>query len=293
MIIGHRGARGELPENTLAGIRHAIATGCDMIEIDVRLTRDGVVVVTHDPQLNPDLTRTASGGWLDHGIGVGALTWRSLREYDVGRARPGSDLARRFPDQAPLTAAAIPTLAEVLDVARDTATPLLIELKTDAVADRDAQAATALATAAARDVLAAGLVEQTVFQSFDWRSLRRVRDLIPQATLCGLTCAASDEAPGTVFSGSIWLDGHAGTAVQAGPCAAAVAAGFAFWAPAQEDLTADAVHAARAHGIGVLVWTVNDAARIDALLEQPVDGIITDHPTLAITRRQRATNPPA
>ena len=61
LIIGHRGARGLFPENTLAGFTGALALGVDALELDVGMTADGVVVVSHDPALNPDHTRDAGG----------------------------------------------------------------------------------------------------------------------------------------------------------------------------------------------------------------------------------------
>jgi glycerophosphoryl diester phosphodiesterase len=63
-LHGHRGARGLFPENTLAGFAGALAIGVDALELDVAVTADDVVVVTHDPRLNPDITRTRNGDWL-------------------------------------------------------------------------------------------------------------------------------------------------------------------------------------------------------------------------------------
>src|SRR4051794_35451571 len=64
-IEGHRGARGLAPENTLAAFARALTLGVTTLELDTAITRDGVVVVSHDSRLNPDLTRDAAGGWID------------------------------------------------------------------------------------------------------------------------------------------------------------------------------------------------------------------------------------
>jgi hypothetical protein len=114
-IQGHRGARALFPENTLGGFLAAHALGVQAFELDVGMTADGVLVVSHDPALNPDITRDASGVWLSHrGPTIRSLTYSELHAYDVGRIRPGSRSALLFPDQTPTDGARIPTLAAVL-----------------------------------------------------------------------------------------------------------------------------------------------------------------------------------
>jgi glycerophosphoryl diester phosphodiesterase len=97
-LQGHRGARGLAPENTLAGFARALSLGVTTLELDTGVTADGIVVVTHDPELNPDLTRDARGRFLDApGPPIAQLTYEQLRAYDVGRLRPGAAYAARFP----------------------------------------------------------------------------------------------------------------------------------------------------------------------------------------------------
>src|SRR5579872_4555556 len=113
-LQGHRGARGLYPENTLAGFAGALAIGVDALELDVAMTADDVVVVTHDPTLNPDITRTSDGAWLtQRGPRIRSLRIDDLAHYDVGRIRPGSSYAALFPDQAPHDGARIPALSDV------------------------------------------------------------------------------------------------------------------------------------------------------------------------------------
>jgi len=111
-LQGHRGARGLLPENTLEGFAAALAIGVDTVELDVGMTADDVVVVTHDAMLNPDITRTADDAWLaKRGPAIRSLRAADLAQYDVGRIRPGTAYAALYPDQAPRDGARIPTLA--------------------------------------------------------------------------------------------------------------------------------------------------------------------------------------
>ena len=84
-LHGHRGARGLFPENTLAGFAGALEIGVDALELDVAMTADGVVVVSHDAALNPDITRTSDGVWLArHGQPIRSLRAAELARYDVG-----------------------------------------------------------------------------------------------------------------------------------------------------------------------------------------------------------------
>src|SRR5579864_8248772 len=118
-LQGHRGARGLWPENTLTGFARTIELGVCALELDCGVTRDGVAVVSHDPELNPDCTRDARGRFLETtGAPLCALTAKELAAYDVGRLRPGSAYAARFPDQQPLDGERIPRLSEVLCLVR-------------------------------------------------------------------------------------------------------------------------------------------------------------------------------
>lgn len=118
-VQGHRGARGALPENTMPAFTFADDLGVTTLEMDTKVTRDGVLVVTHDSILNPDLVRDKSGNWVREGIPVNSLTLDQVKRLDVGRLRPGSAYAQRFPEQRPIDGTRIPTLREVLDGFRD------------------------------------------------------------------------------------------------------------------------------------------------------------------------------
>ncbi|MEP7330204.1 MAG: glycerophosphodiester phosphodiesterase family protein, partial [Betaproteobacteria bacterium] len=90
-LQGHRGARGLAPENTLAGFSHALAVGVTTLETDLAITRDGVVVIAHDPFINPDLARNARGEWLtSKGPAIHSLSLAMLQTYELGRINPAS-----------------------------------------------------------------------------------------------------------------------------------------------------------------------------------------------------------
>ncbi|HET9664691.1 MAG TPA: glycerophosphodiester phosphodiesterase family protein, partial [Burkholderiales bacterium] len=118
-IQAHRGGRGLMPENTLPAFARALAIGVTTLELDCAITRDGVVVASHDSTLNPDITRNAQGAWLDQaGPPIWHLTYDALRRFDVGRIKPRSRYAARFPDQQAVDGTRVPGLAEVFRLAR-------------------------------------------------------------------------------------------------------------------------------------------------------------------------------
>ena len=118
-LQGHRGARGLAPENTLPAFAAALSVGVNTLELDTAITKDGVVVVSHDARLNPDLTRGTDGRWLNRSTrAVRELTLDDLGHYDVGRIKPGSEYSRRFPDQKRMDRVYMPTLAQVFQLAR-------------------------------------------------------------------------------------------------------------------------------------------------------------------------------
>ncbi len=93
---------GVWPDNSLEGARQCLAAPVDGIEIDVQMTADGRVVAHHDYSLKPDATRL-DGRWLDaRSPPLKTLTLDTLRPYDVGALRPGSDYAARYPHRQPL-----------------------------------------------------------------------------------------------------------------------------------------------------------------------------------------------
>jgi glycerophosphoryl diester phosphodiesterase len=279
-IIGHRGARGLFPENTAEGFRQAFALGVRTFELDVGMTADGVVVVSHDSALNPDITRDASGRFLSGPPRfIHHMTFEVLRTYDVGRIRPGSRYrlshrAQRFHDGA-----RIPTLAEVLRLTPDAA--FIIELKTDPRHPDHTAAASTLAEATLRAVDAAGAAARVTLESFDWRGPRHIRRIRPELRLAWLT---RDE---TTRDASLWWDGvtpaEHGNSVPASVAAhARTILDGGTWAPAFETLSRELVREAHDLGLRVLPWTVNRRGVMRRLTRWGVDGLITDRPDLAM-----------
>lgn len=274
-LQGHRGARGLFPENTLEGFTAAIRLGVDALELDVAITRDGVPVVFHDMTLSPDIARDATGAWITRAdLAIHHLTQARLRQYDVGRLRPGSDYAARHPEQMAMDGARIPDLEAVLRLAAASGMRLEIELKTSpdrpdlTIAPKD------MADRVMALVCRLGVTERVDVRSFDWRSLLHLRRTRPDVRLTWLTDARTER-------------GHAawwGPSFPADPIAAVMIAGQArnpCWAPEAAGLTPERVARAHQGGLRVVPWTVNDPAEMRRLIDWGVNGICTDRPDLA------------
>jgi glycerophosphoryl diester phosphodiesterase len=285
-LQGHRGARGLWPENTLAGFAHALELGVCGVELDCGVTRDGVVVVTHDPELNPDCTRDAHGRFLaSTGPPVCSLTYAQLQSYDVGRLRPGSAYAARFPAQQPVDGERIPRLLEVLSLVRAHGRGRVrvgIEIKTFPEQPERTLAAEPFAAAVRGDIERAGAASMVAVMAFDWRVLRAAQGLMPQIP----TVALTEQQPGedTVRVGaarvSPWLGGLDPSDFGNSLTALVKASRAGTWGPDYLDLDAQAVEQAHALGLRVVPWTVNKRTDMERMLAFEVDGMITDRPDL-------------
>ena len=259
-IQGHRGARGHLPENTLPAFELAVKMGVDTLELDVGVTRDGVVVVHHDRRLNADVARGPDGRWVTAPAPtIFSLTFDEIGRFDVGRLRPGSEYAARFPHQKPLDGTRIPRLSEVLKHDRR----FNIETKISAQAPDETLPPEPFARALIAEIRKAGVEKRATIQSFDFRTLKVVEREAPEIATVYLTMGkASDPA-------------------------AVKAAGARHWSPDFRDLDAAKVRAAREAGLKIVPWTVNEPADIERVLALGVDGIISDYPDRVIARRSK------
>jgi len=254
-LQGHRGARGHAPENTLPGFERALAFGVTTFELDVGVSRDGVVVIHHDRRLNPDLARGPGGSWVAEPAPlIRELDFDELQRYDVGRLRPGSEYARRFPQQRPIDGARIPALSELLERYRTGTVRFNIELKLLPEAADETLWPEPFARAVAAVVRKAGLEPRCTLQSFDWRAVKVVEREAPEIATAYLT-EQEDSDPRKV-----------------------AAAGARTWSPDFRALTPETCTAARGLGLRVIPWTVNEPGDIRRVLGLGVEGIISDYP---------------
>ena len=283
-LQGHRGARGLAPENTLPAFERALALGVSTLELDVGVTRDGVIVIHHDTTLNPDTTRDANGQWLAaRGPAIFAQSHSELQLFDVGRLKPGSKYAEPFPVQLAVDGTRIPQLNDLFALLKssgDTSVRLNIETKLSPLEPAQTLPPDAFANAVVAAIRAAGLTARSTIQSFDWRTLQVVQRQAPEIATVYLSSPrtlASVDGRASPWTAGLNAADYAGSAPRM-----VQAAGGRVWSPSATGLTQAAVQEARALGLQVVVWTVNEPAQMNQLLDWGVTGLISDRPDLAI-----------
>ena len=257
VLYAHRGAAGELPENTLPAFRRALEVGAAALETDVHLTRDGHVVVCHD-----------EGGARTAGVpaAIRASTLAEVRRWDMARV-----FRARHPDRLPAGASFVmPTLDEVLTELPPV--PLNVDIK-----DHDDHAARAVVAVVRRR----GAQGRVLLASFDAGTLRAVRRLGYE----GATGLGSSEV--SRLLPRLLLLPHGSRQRRAWqrlvpPAAARSLAGRAAQIPLRVGplrLDTPAL-VAEVHALGLLLhyWTVDDAATAARLLDLGADGIMTNEP---------------
>lgn len=287
-LQGHRGARGLLPENTLAAFEHALRLGVSTLELDIAITADGIPVVSHDPALNPAVARDASGQWLKgKGPLIKSLTLAQLQAYDVGRIDPASEYGRSFATQQPSDGQRIPTLASVFALVKNLgADTVRFDIETKIFPNRpdDTLSVAEFVHTLLPVIRQAGMTSRVMIQSFDWRSLQLIQKLEPAIETVYLTmefAKANNVRDSAWTAGIAWRD-------HASPAHMVKASGGTTWSPNFNHIDASKVKAAHQLGLKVIAWTVNEPADMDRLIGWGVDGIISDYPDRLREAMQRA-----
>jgi glycerophosphoryl diester phosphodiesterase len=243
-VIGHRGAAGDCPENTLLSFDTALRQGARILESDIHLSRDGIPVLLHDPRLD----RTTDGRGE-----ASVLDWSELRRLDAAYHD------RNERGETPLRGAGIriASLEEAFETFPEARFNL--EIKSD-----DPRAITATLELVARfdradrTLLAAG--ENSIMEA-----LRTALRAHPVRPALGASLAEIVQAVGSAVSGTPMPEGVMALQVP----------------PTFMDkplVTREFVEHAHAHDVAVHVWTVNEITEIEALVDLGADGIITDYP---------------
>lgn len=289
-VQGHRGARGLLPENSLVGFDLAQGLGVTTLETDSKVTSDGVLVLTHDSRLNPDVVRDTTGRWVDAPTAaIIDLTADALSTYDVGQLRPGSAYAARFPQQTSVDGTRIPTLSALFDqvaASGDREVRFNIETKIEPDAPELSPSPGAFARLLVDEIRSHGLQHRASIQSFDWRTLAEVQRIAPEITTVALT-----EADAATLDGS-WTAGLRLADFGGSVPRLVAASGADVWSPDFEALTAEDITLAHDLGLRVIPWTLNDPADLARMIDLGVDGVISDEPDLAMAAARAATNSP-
>lgn len=255
-VHGHRGTRGTRPENTLPAFEEALRAGVDVLELDMAVTKDGRVVISHDPHITPERCLGPDGKELKQQIAIRGLSLAEVKRYDCG-SLPNP----RFPRQIPVQGTRIPTLDEVFDMVRTSTYPAAakaefnIETKIFPSEPELTPTPYEFARLAAETIIRNQMEKRVIVQSFDVRTLREIRKISPAIRISQLTSEdLTDIVP------------------------ALKSANADIWSPDHKWITADSVADAHAAGIKVAPWTINTPEEWDKVIAEGADAIITDYP---------------
>jgi glycerophosphoryl diester phosphodiesterase len=258
--------------------------GVNTLELDIGVTSDAAIVVSHERKLNPDLARGPDGAYIaPPGIPFVQISLDEVKKYDVGQIRPGSAYAAQFPDQHSVPGTPIPTLIEVFDLVRksgDTDVRFNIETKIDpnfAAESPDPQRFVSLLL----DLLQQQkFSDRVMVQSFDWRTLQLVQQQAPRIPTVYLTLQKGSGATNSLDKATEWTAGFNPADYGRSFPRTIKAAGGAIWSPYFRDIDAALISESHQLGLKVVVWTVNTPKDIARMIDIGVDGVISDHPDL-------------
>jgi glycerophosphoryl diester phosphodiesterase len=274
-LQGHRGARGLAPENTLPAFRKALDLGVTTLELDVVISKDGKVVVSHEPWMSATICRTPDGTPIsedeetEHNIY--AMSAEDVARYDCGtREHP------RFPDQI-LQTARKPLLRDVIERAEAVADstgrpPVFYNVETKIRPEWEGTFTPGpepFARAVVEVLQETGVASRSTVQSFDPRTLEVVRRLDSTPRIALLISERFDQGldenlKRLSFRPDIYSPAYA---------------------LVDADLMADVERLNEGQGrppLQVIPWTVNEKADMHRLIDRGVDGLITDYPDRAL-----------
>jgi glycerophosphoryl diester phosphodiesterase len=250
LVHGHRGARARFPENTLPAFEYAIKQGVDALEFDLQVTKDNVLVVSHDPVLKPPV---CTGPKAD--VPIRQLTLAEVKQWDCGAVRNPL-----FADQQPVPGTRIPTFDDVLNLAPRGNFLFNLEMKSSPDHPEYVPTPDEFARMVLAKIREHKLEDRCIVQSFDWRTLVALRKLSKTIQMSALFDKDTRDFP-TIAK-------EAGNAQIVSP---------------QMNLVTPAkVEAAHKAGLKVVPWTPNKVEQWDKLIAAKVDAIITDDPASLI-----------
>lgn len=263
---GHRGSRGLLPENTIAAMKKALDLGVTTLEMDAVITKEGEVILSHEPFFNHDITMKPDGAFVkeeeEKSLNIYGMTYDQVRQFDVGiKPHP------RFPQQQKV-AAVKPRLRDVIDSVRQYSQEKNIpfpqwniETKSQPATDNSYHPAPGefveklVAVIREKDIEA-----QTIIQSFDFRTLQYLHQHYPSFR----TAMLIEDYDKRTLDEQLSALGFTPT----------------IYSPHASLVSSELVKHCHKKGMKVIPWTVNEREEMEKLIALGVDGIITDYPDL-------------
>ena len=282
-IYGHRGARGDMVENSISGLKYAFDLGIRAVEFDVVISKDNIPVLFHDYRLNTDLVKDSSGNWItDKNMKLKDLTYEEISKYTIESVKPDTKYAKRFKNQQSAKGEKIPKLTDFFKLVTEDKYKdafLNLEIKSTLTQENVTPNPEKMVSLILKDIKEFNFEDRTLITSYDWRILYELKKQNPNVLRGFITL--QQDLPTTkknVYENSPWmvkkypieelfllpniiksLEGHV-------------------WSVFYRDVTKQNVELAHKHGLATCVWTVNREKDIIRMIEYGVDGIITDYP---------------
>lgn len=294
-LEAHRGGRDIRPENTLYSYAYAIELGATSIECDMQLTKDGQIVMSHNPILNSDITRDENGNYIENNkYDIRLMTVDELKKFDVGVMDPNCGEYYDLHGKTQFTYdAKIPTLEELMQLIQSYGDKnIVLNIETKSYPDptsaeyRNNADPKKFVEVFNNIVKKYDMEDRVVLQSFDWQTLIEMKKLNPNIS----TSALWQEQPSWGRDSeslrryekkkSPWLGGLDIKDYQGNPVKAAHAIGADIISPYYTEISKQDVDEAHSLGMKVVPWTVNNEKDMNMLLDMGVDGIISDKPWL-------------
>jgi glycerophosphoryl diester phosphodiesterase len=264
-LQGHRGTRGLVPENTIAAFLKAVELGVTTLELDVVVTKDSQIVVSHEPWMSDVICRYPDGSEVEPGsmlkTNIFRMTYDEVRSFDCG-----TRLHQGFPEQV-LESAAKPLLSEVFQAVEERLnaaqkSPVFYNIETKSLPQGDGLFHPDPATFCRllyQLLEEREMLKKVTIQSFDVRTLQKMRELDAEMPLVLLV------------ENDLGLDANLKIL------------GFvpAVYSPNYKLVDLNLVQRVQAMGMKIIPWTVNEPADMLRMFELGVDGLITDYPDRA------------
>lgn len=263
-LQGHRGARGLMPENTIPAMIKALDLGVTTLELDLAVTKDGEIIVSHEPYMHSSISLTSDGKEIpegDRSHNIYQMTYNEVKGYDVG-----TKFHSGFPEQVKFHVSK-PRLADLFDVVekyvKDHNLPMPnynIEIKSSPEGDGQYHPNIAEFSDIVYQLISSKIAwERVNIQSFDFRVLKYYHEKYPNVTLAMLI---TDPSKYDLQLADLGFQPQ-------------------IYSPYFVALKKEHVDELHKKGMKVIPWTVNATEQMQSLLDMGVDGIITDYPNLA------------
>lgn len=263
---GHRGCRGLMPENTIPAMIKALELGVTTLEMDVVITKDRQVILSHEPFFSHDIATKQDGKPVQESeekrFNIFQMTYFETQQFDVGiKPHPRFSQQQRMPAKKPLLSDVIDSVESFCRVHKIAAPFYNIETKSQALTDHIFHPTPEEFTDLVVQVInQKGIAERVIIQSFDFRTLQVMNRKYPLIKTAALIEDYDKRKLETQLSELSFVP--------------------TIYSPHYSLVTTELIEKCHAQNMKVIPWTVNDKPTIDRLRQMKVDGIITDYPNL-------------